>query len=93
MYDIFAKLFVNISVFRFREKINEIFAKIGFFVFAKKNSRFPHNFLRKSEFTAFAKMFAKNIRDFCKNLSRKFAHFHMIFAFSRKRKNAFSFQP
>jgi hypothetical protein len=76
MYEIFAKLFATIGIFRFRDNFREKFTrfsrKSGIFCFCE-NFREKCRFSRKSAFS----VFAKNIRDYRENfrekLSRNFA--------------------
>jgi hypothetical protein len=107
-FEIFANIFAFFRFLEnFRENFTIFSRKSEFFVFAKifaKISRyFRENFRENRSFSfsrklyeIFATIFAKT-KYFCetkfREISRKSAHFRMIFAFSRKLKNAFSFQP
>jgi hypothetical protein len=76
--------------------------KSEFFVFAKisryfrENIRENQSFCFRKNYSRFSQIFAKT-KYFCetkfRKISRISAHFCMILAFSRKLKNAFSFQP
>jgi hypothetical protein len=80
---VFTKIFAKISRY-FRENFRE-----------NRSFSFSRKFSRKL-YEIFAKIFAKTkyFRETkFREISRKSAHFRMIFAFLRKLKNAFSFQP
>jgi hypothetical protein len=71
-----------LEIFRFRYNFSEVF---GF------RENFRDIFVRFSrKFSQQTKIFRETI---FREISRKLTHLRLIFAFSRKLKNAFSFQP
>jgi hypothetical protein len=98
----FLRKFIFVFAKIFKRKYTKI-TKIGVFGFCEnfrqKRQDFRENFREYRGFWFSRKLYEifKKTKIFretkFREISRKSAHFRMIFAFSRKRKNAFSFQP